>query len=234
MSLIVSLGRPCCGIDSVDSTLIIPRQSLLVKKVLTRYHNPMDVRTTQQLLDRVSSLLRSEGRNFLREHGLQSVHFEVLHYLSRCNRYSDTPMAVTEYLGQTKGSVSQSLKVLEKKALISKQTDSKDKRVAHLTVTAEGEKLLDRGLPSPSLQAAYDALSETEISALDTFLGSMLRAIQSNNSFKSFGQCYSCVHNIELSSEEHLCGLTKEHLSIEEVRRICREHEYPDSLIASG
>ena len=76
----------------------------------------MELLIAQQLLERLAGLLRSESRKLLSEYGLQPVQFEALHYLSNCNRYSDTPMAVTEYLGQTKGSVSQTLKVLEKKA----------------------------------------------------------------------------------------------------------------------
>ncbi len=74
----------------------------------------------QQILERLASLLRSESRTMLLEHGLQPVQFEALQYIANCNRYSDTPMAVTEFLGQTKGTVSQTLKVLEKKGLIEK------------------------------------------------------------------------------------------------------------------
>jgi hypothetical protein len=55
---------------------------------------------------RLASPVRNEARQALAEHGLQPVQFEALHYLTRCNRYSDTPMAVTEFLGQTKGTVS--------------------------------------------------------------------------------------------------------------------------------
>lgn len=186
----------------------------------------MNTDNTQQLLERVSSLLRSESRSLLLEHGLQPVHFEVLHYLSRCNRYSDTPMAVTEYLGQTKGSVSQSLKVLEKKSLISKQADSKDKRATHLSLTKKGRELVQGALPSASVKAACGAMNNAEITALNTGLTSLLRAVQHKNSFKSFGQCFSCIHNVKLSPRKHMCGLTNEALTVAEVDYICREHEY--------
>ena len=80
--------------------------------VLIRYYIDMDTQLPQQTLERLASLLRSERRNRLLKHGLQPIQFEVLYYLSICNRYSDTPMGVTDYLGQTKGTVSQTLKVL--------------------------------------------------------------------------------------------------------------------------
>ena len=67
-------------------------------------------------VERLSELLKVDSRQAGVEQGLQPVQVEVLHYLSICNKYSDTPMAVTEYLGLTKGTVSQTLKVLESAA----------------------------------------------------------------------------------------------------------------------
>lgn len=180
---------------------------------------------TQQLMERLTSLLRSESRNLLFEYGLQPVQFEALHYLSICNRYSDTPKSVTEYLTQTKGSVSQTLKVLEKKKLIVKTADSEDKRVAHMSVTKEGWVLIDKLLPSPLLQAADGLLSEHDSAQINTSLTTLLRAVQHANDFKSFGQCFSCRHNIKLGADEYQCGLTGESLTKIEIKLICREHE---------
>lgn len=182
----------------------------------------MDTLITQQLLERLASLLRSESRNLLIAYGLQPVQFEALHYLSICNRYSDTPMSVTEFLGQTKGSVSQTLKVLEKKGLIVKTTDSNDKRVSHMTVTKEGRKLVNRVLPSPLLQSAID---DKDTVKLNVSLSALLRSVQQVNGFKSFGQCVSCRHNIKSATDDYLCGLTKEPLSKIDITLICREHE---------
>lgn len=64
-------------------------------------------------LERLTSLMRAWSREQPLVAELQSVQLSALHYLARCNRYSDTPLGVTEYLGLTKGTVSQSLKVLE-------------------------------------------------------------------------------------------------------------------------
>lgn len=64
-------------------------------------------------LERLTSLMRAWSREQPLVAELQPVQLSALHYLARCNRYSDTPLGVTEYLGLTKGTVSQSLKVLE-------------------------------------------------------------------------------------------------------------------------
>ena len=185
----------------------------------------MELLIAQQLLERLAGLLRSESRNLLSEYGLQPVQFEALHYLSNCNRYSDTPMAVTEYLGQTKGSVSQTLKVLEKKGLIDKTSDSSDKRVIHMAITVEGRELVAAIQPSPTLQLACDQLNKRDVSTINSSLTTLLTAMQKANDFKSFGQCASCRHNLKLDSGEYFCGLTNEPLSSVDTELICREHE---------
>ena len=114
-----------------------------------------DIYDVQFLLERITGLLRNERRQLLASHGLQPVQFEALNYLAHCNRYSDTPMAVTEYLGQTKGTVSQTLKVLENKGLIVKIGDDKDKRVSHLKLTEAGKSLIDSQQLSPQLTQSH-------------------------------------------------------------------------------
>ncbi len=183
----------------------------------------------QELLERLASLVRSESRAHLAQLGLLPVQFEVLHYLSVCNRYSDTPMAVTDFLGQTKGTVSQTLKVLEKKGLIAKTPDAQDKRVTHMAVTEAGRALLDRLLPSPLLTAGLAELSEDKAQNLEGSLKNLLRGLQRQNRFKSFGQCATCIHNANAGAGQYLCKLTGEALTQSETQLICREHEYPSA-----
>ncbi|NQZ29991.1 MAG: winged helix-turn-helix transcriptional regulator [Oceanospirillaceae bacterium] len=177
-----------------------------------------------QTLERLASLLRSERRNQLLEHGLLPIQLEVLQYLSICNHYSDTPMGVTDYLNQTKGSVSQTLKVLEKKGLIEKIADSKDKRVAHLKVTIAGQELVGSLLASPLLTQAHENLDAVQSANINSALNNLLRAVQSVHQFKSFGQCYSCINHTKLKNG-YFCELTKEPLTKNDIELICREHQ---------
>src|SRR3546814_1620435 len=80
------------------------------------------------LLDRLGRYLRS------REHAgdLNPVQWEALRYLAQANRYSVNPSALTEFLGSTKGTVSQTLIVLESKGLISRDADPGDRRQLRL------------------------------------------------------------------------------------------------------
>lgn len=185
----------------------------------------MNTLVIQQLLERLSSLLRSESRHQLAEFGLQPVQFDALCYLASCNRYSNTPKAVTEFLGLTKGTVSQSIKLLESKGLVIKKTDTTDKRVTHLIVSGQGKELVENFMPAQILKLASEGFSETEQSQIVYMLSAMLRQVQSANNFKSFGQCQTCEYNQKREDGSSLCGLTKEVLSSKDVLLICVEHK---------
>ena len=195
-----------------------------VKLVLNRYYIFMDNTLLYQLLERIGNLLRAEQRNVGNELGLQEVHLQVLFYLSRCNRYSNTPIAVTDYLKATKGTISQSLKVLEKKGYIVKGADANDRRVVHLILTAEAQKLLKQVVPPSLFVDAVKELSHKQVTSLETQLSLLLRNLQKANQSRSFGVCHTCRFFLR-EEDGFRCGLTQESLSDDDSLRICREHE---------
>jgi DNA-binding MarR family transcriptional regulator len=177
----------------------------------------VDALRVHLLLASLSNVLRAELRRFASEHGLALAQLEALHYLRMCNRYSDTPLAVAEFLGATKGTVSQTLLALEKKGLIEKRPDAEDRRVSHLRLTRKGRALADASLPAPLLEET----STTTDAALA--LEELLRSMQRARNQQSFGVCRSCAH-FERTKDGFVCGLTREPLSTEDSTKICREH----------
>lgn len=177
------------------------------------------------LVERLGELLRVGARQTLTDYGLQPIQLEALHYLSLCNRFSDTPMAVTEYLGQTKGTVSQTLKVLEKKALVTKVPDSGDKRVVHLKVTDSGHQLLATAIPGPLFGKACDGLSEPQQQQIREALQLLLSQLLRSNGMRPFGQCRGCRHNRKDEQGQFYCGLVQQPLSERDVLLICKEYE---------
>jgi DNA-binding MarR family transcriptional regulator len=97
--------------------------------------NEMDTREIIDLLDRIAIVRRSEVRSEGAKHGLPAVQLDALRYLAACNRFSDTPASVAEFLDSTRGTISQTLIALERKRLIRKYTDPTDGRVVHCVPT---------------------------------------------------------------------------------------------------
>jgi DNA-binding MarR family transcriptional regulator len=91
-----------------------------------------------QSLERLTRLIRAD------EHtgDLNPAQWSALRYLSRCNRFSNAPAALTRYLGATKGTVSQTLIALQRKGLIEKSARPGEARSVVLSITEEGERRL--------------------------------------------------------------------------------------------
>lgn len=172
-------------------------------------------------LTQLGTLLRAEARL---ETGLQPVQVQVLNYLSICNRYSDTPAAVADYLGLTKGTVSQTLRVLAESGWVDKVPDEEDGRVVHLRLTREGKRLVERAVPPPVLVDALDAMSDSQQQRTLAALRELLRGLQRSNDGLSFGVCHTCKHFTREGAERFRCGLTGEALTPPESLLICREH----------
>lgn len=183
-----------------------------------------------ELLERISNLLRTEARGAATRAGLQPVQLEVLEYLGRCNRYSDTPAGVAEFLGLTRGTVSQSILRLEDKGLIARAADPSDGRISHLELTVEGRKLAG-GAWRRALEGAVGNTEDGE-SSLEGKLEAVLRSLQRANDHRSFGVCHSCRFFQREGPRSFRCGLTLERLSADDTRRVCREHEYAAPLEA--
>ncbi len=180
----------------------------------------MDRPETDNLIERIATLRKIELRKAAAREKLQLVHAEILDYMAFCNRYSNTTLAVSDYLGQTKGTVSQSLQLLEKKGLLARETDKHDRRVARLSLTQAGKQAVAR--LHRKLPVAMDRDAELTIS-----LRHLLTQWQQGRAHASFGLCRTCKHNIDLGDDQFKCGLTGESLKKAETEKICREHEYP-------
>lgn len=121
--------------------------------------------TVFDLIEYMPDLIRSEERKRCSELKIQLVHFQILKYLSCCNKYSDTPAAIENYLGITRGTVSQSLLVLEKKEFIKKIQDNIDKRGYHILLLNKGHSTLKK-----STQLFNKASELLELSVVEVLL----------------------------------------------------------------
>lgn len=197
--------------------------------ILIRYYLPMKTEQIYDHLERIANLLRTDTRKAGLGKGLQPVQMEALHYLSVCNRYSNTPAAVADYLGLTKGTVSQTLGVLEAAGLVEKKPDLRDRRVVHLVLTEDGWRVIGDSIPPKILKNAIDLLSEPDQQAVAWALNQVLRVLQQANRLRTFGVCKTCRHHRVLAEGMHRCALTGEQLQPEEIENICREHEIPEA-----
>ena len=185
----------------------------------------MNTDTTYQYLERLANLARWSVRKAGAALGLQPVQVEALHFLSRCNKYSNTPIAVAEYLGLTKGTVSQTLSVLDNAHLLEKLPDKRDRRLVHLHLTEEGHQVIDQIIPPAALMSALADMPAEKRQQLESSLPDLLLSLQRANGLRTFGVCHACRYHQLMSENQRYCGLTNETLHKAEADQLCREHE---------
>jgi DNA-binding MarR family transcriptional regulator len=171
-------------------------------------------------LERLARLLRQAGH----AKGLNPVQWEALRYLARCNVLSHSPGALARYLGSTKGTVSQTVKALEKKGVIAKQVDPKDHRGVQLYLTDAGKALLADDDQNVVL-ADIAELSDKTRRRFDRALEALLEQVRLRLGEPSFGTCLTCRYYREASSglAAH-CMKVNAAVSTDETVLICVEH----------
>lgn len=171
---------------------------------------------------RFSRIVAADGY----DRGLQPVQWQALMFLRSANRFSRTPKALTAWLGQTKGSVSQTLATLEKKQLVTRHTDAADQRVVRLELTRVGAELVDG--PPPALAAQMlDHLSAAQRGPFVALVEQMLRTELARSGGRPFGLCRDCRHFDPGSptATQRRCRLLDVPLSETDSGLICVEQE---------
>jgi DNA-binding MarR family transcriptional regulator len=177
------------------------------------------------LVERLGNLMRTELRRTGSDEALQPVHLQSLIYLSKANRYSNTPQALAEYLGLTKGTVSQTLLLLDRRGLIERFEDDIDRRVVRLRLSSAGERLLYESQPALAWQNATRNISPNRIRNATSALREALATLQEDNEGTVFGVCGSCSWCQKLSQRIYRCGRMGDRLSGPETRKLCRIYE---------
>lgn len=178
------------------------------------------------LIERLANLHRRE----ITAANLAPVHGEVLRYLLSCNRYSNTPGAVAEYLGLTNGAVSRTAGTLVRRGYIVKRTDRHDRRLVHLELTPAGRDAAST-LDLPTWTKSAEAIQVDQRETAEAVLAELLRTLQQQRDHKTFGACGTCRFLMPEGPGTFRCGLTREPLTPYETHLICREHEPPASQL---
>ena len=116
---------------------------------LARRYDRMDVPSVQALVKllRTGSDLLTGFEKMLGTYGLSQGRFLILVILNRTPEKPLTPSGLAEKLGVTRATMTGLVTGLEKDQLITRQTDSVDKRKIHIRLTAKGLHRLESILP---------------------------------------------------------------------------------------
>lgn len=168
------------------------------------------------LLDRLSRLTRE--LQFV--DGLNPAQWEALRFIAQANKFSRSPTALAEYLGATKGTVSQTLIALESKGLITRCKKTCDRRQVDLCLTEAGEAMLAKD-PMQTLERAASEMAADLGPQLIKGLTRLLHDLQSQHKVMEFGVCQDCSLFCVQDGGTGLCGNNGQAISVEEKTKIC-------------
>ena len=176
-------------------------------------------------LERLARLLRAGEHS----QGLNPAQWEALRYFRRANRFSNSPGALTQYLGATKGTVSQTLKALAQKELIAKATREGEKRSVAVQLTDKGSAALALD-PWTRLASDTEALGGKTRRRMARGLGELLQSEIKRAALPSFGSCTSCRFFREKGRDgdprgPHACMLFEEPVASSETELSCVGHQ---------
>lgn len=181
-------------------------------------------RRAARLINRLDRLARAADHRG----GLNPAQRDALRYLGLANRFSRSPAALAEYLGATRGTVSQSLIALEAKGYVTRAPRPRDRRGVELGLTAAGWAALAEDASVALLAEAVAAGTGTEAATLARLLEATLAAAIAQNGGRAFGVCRSCRHfRAEVrpgAARPHHCALLDAPLAEADARAICVEH----------
>lgn len=130
-------------------------------------------------INRCASLLQQATGGPLGRAGLSRPEFDILGALRRVD-HELTPTQLARESFASGAAVTKRLRLLEERGLVSRRTDDRDRRVAHLSLTPAGRDLVDALIPE---LVAYDrvlltGLTDEEQHRLAESLSGLLNSLE--------------------------------------------------------
>ncbi|WP_343565411.1 MarR family winged helix-turn-helix transcriptional regulator [Kiloniella sp. b19] len=178
-----------------------------------RHNLEAEIRFLLNRLDRVASSNEWDD-------DLNPTQVTILQYLARANRLSRSPSVIADYMGTTRGTISQSLKSLAGKGLVSKVSLSTDQRTTSFELTEKGSRAAGE---YQGFQAALSAIPQERKEEFLTTLREIAGHVFRENKTKLFGICKDCTY-LEIRNQKHYCSLMNWDLLPESTEKICHKH----------
>ncbi|WP_394832620.1 MarR family winged helix-turn-helix transcriptional regulator [Pendulispora rubella] len=139
-----------------------------------------------------------------------------------------TGSELSERLGITLPTISDSVRVLVEKTLVTKSKDPRHPRASLLTPTKKGAMLGARARSWPEfLAASVNDLAPEEQRAFFSGVMKMIRTLQEQGLVPVGGMCVTCTYfrpNVRTGASPHHCAFVDAPLANEQLRLDCPEH----------
>ena len=196
---------------------------------------PIDHRLATGLY-KIGLAVKHQERQQALEAGLSPTQAQILALLSL--EGAKTPTDLSNVLGVSLPTVSDSVNALVAKALVTRAPSPSHHRATMLTLSRAGRVEARRAVRLPEfLATALGTLSDMQQESLLSILVSLLRAMQEYGQIPAQRMCLTCTFfrpNVHASARPHHCAFVDAPMHPRHLRLVCGEHEMasPEGLAA--
>lgn len=179
-----------------------------------------------QALERISKAFRVLLWEESKTHKISPIQIQILLFCSTHARKEDLKVSfLAKEFDLTKATVSDSVKVLIGKGLLSKETDKKDSRSYVVALTEKGKKIVNESSGfSTALNQSIDTLSKTNKENLLAYLLHVINELNQKEVISVQRMCLTCYHYSK-KGNDHYCELLGKSLKNEELQVDCPDHK---------
>ena len=176
-------------------------------------------------LERLSEVFKVLLWDKAKEVGLSPIQIQILIFVAFHKPVLCNVSHLAKEFNVTKPTISDAIKVLDKKGLIVKDYSSPDSRSYTIMLSDQGKEMVaetnDFARP---LKAQVDNLDDSELTQLFDTLGRLIYKLHQHGVLEVQRICYGCKF-YELNGQGHYCNLLKTSLLKEAIRVDCPEYE---------
>lgn len=190
------------------------------------HSTPIDQRLATGLF-KLGLAVKHHERHVALEAGLSATQAQILILLSAND--SNSPSDVSDSLGVSLPTVSDSVSALVAKRLVKRRPGSTHHKATILTLTRAGRVEARRAMRWPEfLATAIGTLSDTQQESLLTILVRVLGTLQADGQIPMQRMCVTCTFfrpNVHTGARPHHCAFVDAPMGPTHLRLVCDEHE---------
>lgn len=176
-------------------------------------------------LERISEAFRVLLWNESKENSLSPIQIQILIFIHFHSFEKCKVGYLADEFNMTKATISDSVKVLLSKKLLTKEADPADTRSYTLLLTDEGKKIAKKtSLFASSMEQPIEKLTQEQKAIMLNGLLKLIYDLNRSGIITIQRMCFTCAF-YKAENGIHYCNLLKTKLAESEIRMDCPEHE---------
>jgi DNA-binding MarR family transcriptional regulator len=177
-------------------------------------------------LERVAQAFRVLLWQESKAHALTPIQVQALIFLLHHSEEKRKVSYLAKEFAMTKATISETVKTLEQKKLITKEFEPLDTRSYVINMTTKGKDIARKtSFFSKEILAPIEKLHQGDQEILLLSLLDIIRHLNKSGVITIQRMCMTCIYYESSGQDQHFCKLLNQKLHVSELRIDCPEHE---------